>query len=183
MGWYTLARNYFLSDPDLALAWAMENVDLSYSPEDLEEAEERDRDYIAAILSQYMERATSYSDMYNEVIFKSSVTLYRALVIKVDPNLPHHEGNVRAINWDNLGTHWSFKLDRAGPYGFSGSDKGMVNIVIKGSVSPGSIDWEYGFTSFMYYGEDQWECALDDDAPIKVTHLGDQQITPINTKA
>jgi hypothetical protein len=38
------------------------------------------------------------------------------------------------------------------------------------------LDWEYGFNSFMYYGEDQWEISLKQNKDITITHIDDQAL-------
>ena len=40
-----------------------------------------------------------------------------------------------------------------------------------GEIAPRHVDWEYGFTSFMYYGEDQWEISLENNSPVAIVAL------------
>jgi len=89
------------------------------------------------------------------------------------------------IRWDNIGTHWSFEKHGAGVYGElpSGLGKSTQDILLTGTTEPKYVDWEYCFTSFIYYGEDQWECALDDGSPVRITHINDKPIEPILSEA
>lgn len=48
--------------------------------------------------------------------------------------------------------------------------------VIEGRVNPKYIDWEYGFTSFMYYGEDQWEVSLLANTPVEIVAMNDEYL-------
>jgi len=43
--------------------------------------------------------------------------------------------------------------------------------LVEGRVRPADIDWEYGFTSFIYYGEDQAEVSMHDHSPVLVTKI------------
>ena len=92
---------------------------------------------------------------------------------------------IKDINWENIGTHWSFTKEGAGVYGDipRGLGKNTQDIILTGKTEAQYIDWEYCFTSFMYYGKTQWECALDEDSPITVTHINNKPIQKILAKA
>jgi hypothetical protein len=51
-----------------------------------------------------------------------------------------------------------------------------VTAVIQGLISPQDIDWEYGFVSFMSYGEEQWEFSVKKHVPITITHIDDKKL-------
>lgn len=52
------------------------------------------------------------------------------------------------------------------------------DVILTGVVRPTDVDWEYGFTSFMIYGEDQWEVSLLSHSPVLVTHLDGRKLHP-----
>jgi len=174
MNWYKKAQSNpapFLETPEKAWEWAKENVDIQVT----EDSVEKDNIPDEYLLEKYIENCYTYSDKYNDIKNSPSVTIYRAIRV----NTPSD------INWNNVGTHWSFEKSGAGVYGElpRGLGKNTQDIVLTAIVEPKHIDWEYCFTSFMYYGEDQWECSLDEDAPITVTQINDQNVQPINAKA
>jgi len=182
--WYRIANKDFapfLETPELAIQWAIENTDIeSWLPdEEVPEYEGAinvsEDQYKQALKDYYTERAEAYSAKYHQVKDLPQVTIYRSVMLK----------NIDDIDWDNVGTHWSFEKSGAGAYGDVSPTvrKKGKEYVLTGVVEPQYIDWEYCFTSFMYYGEDQWECALDELSPITVTHVDDKPINPIQAAA
>ena len=158
--------NHFLSSPESAWSWAIENTDIDQFTE-----EELKQTQYQAVNEHYQNRAEEYSDKYNEIIQNDTITLYRAIKA---PSIQH-------IDWNNVGTHWSFEKSGAGSYGeIKPKWHKYPDIILTAIINTKYIDWEYCFTSFMYYGEDQWECALDEDVPITITHIDNQ---PINKQA
>ena len=171
MNWYKKAQTSsapFLETPQQAWEWAKENVDIQ-----VDEGAESEHD--KAILESYLDKAEQYSDKYHEIKDLPAITIYRAIRVK----------SVEDINWDNIGTHWSFEKSGAGVYGDIpyGLSKQAKDILLTGITEPKYIDWEYCFTSFMYYGSDQWECSLDDGSPVTITHINDKTIEPIKGQA
>ena len=168
----------FLSTPQQAWKWAKENVDIEVTEDELENdlLSESERDIITREIEAYQEKASLYSSKYNSIKNKGNITVYRVIkVLSLD-----------SIDWDNIGTHWSFEREGAGSYGDMRPNvrKKGVDVLLTGMVSVNDIDWEYCFTSFMYYGESQWECSLDDGASVVVTHInGDKLSTPIKAEA
>ena len=132
---------------------------------------QEEEDHSHAILERYLDQAYEYSEKYNEVRRHPTITLYR--VIKAE--------GFENIDLKKIGTHWSFEKSGAGSYGTMGQ-KGN-DILLTGIANTKDIDWQYGFTSFMYYGEDQWECALFDNSPVTLTNIDDQPIKSIQTFA
>jgi len=174
MNWYKIAQSSpapFLETREKAWAWAKENVDIEVD----EESAKNEGDFAKAHLELYLGRAEEYSDRYNTVRKLNAITIYRAIRVKT----------IKDINWKNIGTHWSFTKEGAGVYGDipHGLGKNAQDIILTGKTETQYIDWEYCFTSFMYYGEDQWECALDEDSPITVTHINNKPIQKILAKA
>jgi len=172
MNWYKIAQSSpapFLETRETAWAWAKENVDIEADEESVQ------NDYDQANLELYLERADEYSDRYNAVRKQNVITIYRAIRVKT----------IKDINWENIGTHWSFTKEGAGVYGDipRGLGKNTQDIILTGKTEAQYIDWEYCFTSFMYYGKTQWECALDEDSPITVTHINNKPIQKILAKA
>ena len=147
----------FLRSGDAAWRWAQENVDLSY--EDDPETEERER-------AEYEDRANTYA-FFAEYAYKAGfIVVYRMVRVQ----------SIDAVNIRSLGKAWSKTLRGAGVYGAAPADG--VDVLIKGRVSPQYVDWEYGFTSFMYYGESQWEVSLVARAPVEVLAIGDRVLDP-----
>lgn len=189
MNWYKKAQSSpapFLETPEMAWEWAQKNIDIDVDEDSLEDVDEDSLDsennneeaifqqYLRRCLQDLKDKAMTYSEKYNAIKNMPSVTIYRAIRIK----------GLEDIQWDKIGTHWSFDKKGAGVYGYFPpgyhNKQETQDVVLTGVVEPKYIDWEYCFTSFMYYGEDQWECALDDGAPVKVTHIND---SPVNIEA
>lgn len=123
---------------------------------DREELEDQGLDY-DEFLSDVREQAGLYAFKAREVIQESSVTIYRA--VSVPAALPAS----RALQIDCLGKAWSFEFNGAGVYNpipSSWQKLPLQTLVVQGTVNPNTIDWAYGFSSFMHYGEDQWEASM-----------------------
>jgi len=170
--WYKqskLANNiYFLDNGNSAWKWAKENVDVQYIEEDLEK--DPNNPYIQHYIENSINNSFEYSNKYNQIKNLQSVTIYRAIQIL----------SLNDINWNNIGTHWSFEKQGAGVYGDVPFNlqkrKNAITIIITAEINPKYIDWEYGFTSFMYYGTDQWECSIDDNTPLNIIAINDKEI-------
>ena len=161
---YKFCQVHFLETPELAWEWAKNNVDISVDEEDIDEEGD---DYARVLFAEYLEKCNIYSSQYHNIMSKDFVEIYRGIQVP----------SIESIIWDSIGTHWSFKKDGAGIYGdvpsqFAKGDK----FILTGICLPKDIDWEYGFTSFMYYGEDQFECALDEDSKIKIIKIGNESV-------
>ena len=168
----------FLSTPQQAWEWAKENVDIEVTEDDLMDTSlsELERNALENQIEMHKERASLYSSKYNDIKNAGDIIIYR--VIKV---LSFND-----IDWDNIGTHWSFEKEGAGAYGDIRPNirKKGTDILLTGMVNIKDIDWEYCFTSFMYYGEYQWECALDDGAKVIITHVNNEKLnSPIQAEA
>jgi hypothetical protein len=165
MNWYRKSSNSgsFLESADSAWEWAKQNVT------DIETDEESENSYERSVAISYKERAAQYSDAYFSIIRKPEITVYRAI----------RASSLEELNWDELGVYWSLEKKGASVLG-SAPAKSQYNhdFLITATVSPQSIDWEHGFTSFMYYGEDQWEIALITGSPVTVISVDDKSIAP-----
>jgi len=152
----TATKELDLTSFDDAKEWVLENTDIEYAEED-EEDEDDDKDdendiYKNASNEMMDDRIHTYMSKYAEVIDKPFITVYRAVVLE----------NISKLDFNNIGIHWSFEKDGAGAYGLNRDMKeNEKEYILTAKINPKDIDWEYGFTSFMYYGEDQWECAVD----------------------
>ena len=148
----------FLRTPEHAFAWAERNVDLG---DDFEE-----------MRSHYEALAELYSDFANDAYDAGRVQIYRA--VRVRQNAGLH------VRFDCLGKAWSRERAGAGVYGSAPPFwRTMQDVVLTGIVNPFDIDWAYGFTSFLIYGEDQWEVSLLPQTPVLVTHIDDAPIEPV----
>jgi len=148
----------FLKSDAAAWKWAEANVDLSI---------DEDNTTIAQMQrEEYESKAIDYASFAREAASLSQLTIYRAVCVP-EPTV---------IQTHNLGKAWSRYAKTAGCYG--GGDQGDSKVVITGVVSVADVDWAYGFTSFMYYGEDQWEVSLDGNAPVLVTAIDGKKCEP-----
>jgi len=162
----TKKAGHFLETPESAWEWAKYNVDVEVTEEDLSGDNDEDQSRIEAMLESYHHACQAYSERYLEVMDAPTVQIYRAIRA---PSVQH-------IDWDNVGTHWSFVLGGAGSYGdIPPKWRKCGDIIVTGIVNTKDIDWEYCFTSFMYYGTDQWECALDDGAPVTIVAINGEK--------
>jgi len=147
-----------LSDPDNAKEFAetLDDVILDDSPEG----------------QMYEERLYAYMAQYRKVMAKPTTVLYRTIVLS----------DLSKLNLKHIGTHWSFEEEGAGAYGLNREAKrDDKHFTFTGVAQTKDIDWEYGLTSFMWYGEDQWECALKEGSKVKLTHIDGEAIKkPIN---
>lgn len=167
---YRLSQSNFLETPETAWEWAKEHVDIQVTEkslaEDLESGLYEDgsdkHNYDQTLLEDYIEKCSLYSDKYHNVMKQSSITIYRAI----------RAPSVEDIDFNNIGTHWSFRSEGAGSYGEVQQEwRNHKDIVLTATAQPKDVDWEYCFTSFMYYGEDQWECALDEGSKVNIIEI------------
>ena len=123
-----------------------------------------------AEVHEYRDRADTYIDHAHWLSAQPQINVYRAITIP-------RAGGLANINFDCLGKAWSCEADRAGTYGqvpYHGDQ--LIEIVLRAEVAPRYVDWDYGFASFMYYGEDQWEISLLPHSPIAVSAI----LKPVN---
>lgn len=141
-----------LSHYSAAKEWAYENVN------DLPE----EGDSYREITDQ---RISDYVDKYHSIKGKPSIEIYRAVSLD----------KIEDLDLKAVGTHWSFEKEGTGTYGLTGPRKKHTFVLI-GKANPKDIDWEYGFTSFLYYGTEQWECALETGSQILITHIDGKKL-------
>jgi hypothetical protein len=146
----------YFSDPAKAYRHACTRLDVH--PESPEEQ------------AEYRERADTYTDHAHWLSAQPQINVYRAITIP-------RAGGLANVNFDCLGKAWSCEADRAGTYGlvpYHGNQ--LIEIVLWAEVAPRYVDWDYGFASFMYYGEDQWEISLLPHSPVAVRAI----LKPVN---
>ena len=169
------ASDLDISDFESAKKWVKENVNDVYYDDDVKENEDEYDDYAKAQEEQADERVSDYVDKYHEVKNKSSIQVYRAVCLD----------DIKDLDINAVGTHWSFEEKGAGCYGGGEKDSKLGDNIytLTALANPKDIDWEYGLTSFMWYGEDQWECALNLGSKVTITHIDDKKLDkPIDGK-
>lgn len=165
----------FLKNYETAKRYAYENIDdvaeafdeYNENPEDINNSYRKDK---------YVELIDLYVDKYNELKNNNNVTIYR--LIKLN--------SLNDLDANNIGKHWSFEKSGVGAYGEQHPNRGMMktgkSYILEGLVDSKNIDWIYGFNSFVWYGEDQWECALNKGAIVKILKINDNVLKkPINS--
>lgn len=155
----------FLRDANAAFRWAKRNVgDIKDDVDEMNKEEPSLGDEF------YGHRAAAYSDFTNEAYRNGQVVIYRAIQVPVLNGIPQ-------ISWSNLGKSWSRTTGGVGVYGIIPyGEVPLREVLLQGTVKPQDIDWEYGFASFMYYGEDQWEVSMLSHSPVVVTHVDYDQL-------
>ena len=150
----------FLKTDAAAWAWAQDNVDLSIDDSDKRIAKiQRD---------QYQAQASEYAWFARDTVQRETLNLWRMVCVKSSD----------AIQTYNLGKAWSVNRSAAGCYGSHSFRPGEREILIEGVVQTSDIDWAYGFTSFLYYGESQWEVSMDADAPVQIVSIDGKRYDP-----
>lgn len=152
----------FLATPEAALKWARAHLDIEIDVDDpeLREIYEDDQEQWAALYSQFA----------NDAYAAGAVPVHRAIAL----------ANLKQLDWDCLGKHWSRYIESADVYGLvpRGARRSLEKVVVSAVVDPEDIDWEYGFASFMYYGPEQWEVSLLSDSDVIVTHVNGEPLDP-----
>lgn len=120
-----------------------------------------------SLTDEQEERIQTYVDHYNSINSKY-IRIYRA--IRLD--------DISQLDVNNIGLFWSFFKHGAQPQ----NGKGKNTYVLTGIINTKNIDWETGFMSFFYYGEDQFECAVNTNVPIKIVEIDNKPIKPFITK-
>ena len=162
-------QDSFLSNFESAQKYAYDNIDeVSEAFDDYNE----DQDNIQASYARdnYIDLIHSYVEKYNELKNHETVTIFR--LIKLN--------SIKDLDIKNIGKHWSFSESGVGAYGENHPNRAMMKtgnpFVLEGDVSPKYIDWIYGFHSFIWYGEDQWECALDRGASVEINSINGKEL-------
>lgn len=155
----------FLQSGDAALRWAKKNVgDVKGY------IQQMNKEHPGLGDEFYGRRAEAYSDFAREAYKVKAIDVYRAIQVPV-------RNDALQIAWSNLGKYWSQTDAGAGVYGnIPHSERPLREVLLRGAVEPRYIDWEHGFISFMYYGEDQWEVSLLPMAPVLVTHVDYEEL-------
>lgn len=104
------------------------------------------------------ERVSDYFYKYQELKDKQSFPIYRAI----------WADSVDDIDLNDVGIFWSFEKDGAKPQNKVNGEKIFI---LTANVSPNQLDWEAGFLSYFYYGEDQWEANLGLNQEIEITEI------------
>lgn len=163
------SNDSFLSNYDTAIKYAYDNIEevgvafdgYDEDPDSIQSSYSRDK---------YIELIELYVDKYNELKEEESVTIYR--LVKLN--------SIEDLDINEIGKHWSFEREGVGAYGEKHPNIGMIKtgkpFILEGEVNPKYIDWVYGFHSFIWYGEDQWECALRKDAKVKINSINDNEL-------
>ncbi len=144
----------FLKTEEAAFRWAIRNVDTNTSRDELRNL------------------AMTYSDFAFDAYHTGVITIYRAVRVPVI-------NGVAEVNMFCLGKAWSAEQRGAGVYGSVPHQEGnLADVIIEGRVLPEHVDWEYGYTSFVYYGESQWEVSLLEDSPVEVLRINGIELSP-----
>jgi len=146
----------FLRTTEAAAKWAEKHVDTSLFDEP-----DPVRENPYEFSPELWDRAEAYTAFAHDAYRKGSVTVWRA--VKIPPGTTP---NLRC-----LGKAWSYAPHGAGVYGSVPHQGELEVVVVEGRVRPMDIDWAYGFTSFVYYGEDQSEVSMLDHSPVLVTRI------------
>lgn len=163
------SKDTFLSNYDTARKYAYDNIDdVAIAFDDYEE--NKDDIHTKYSRDKYIDLIDLYVDKYNELKNKDLVTIYR--LVKLN--------SIKDLDINNIGKHWSFEKSGVGAYGEQHPNKGMMkngkSFILEGDVNPKYIDWIYGFNSFIWYGEDQWECALIKGSKVLINSINDEEL-------
>jgi len=158
----------FLRSCKSAWRWAVKNIQ-EIGDAEYKARHKNDEGYSGAVRDQFREWACEYSEFAKETYRVGRIKVYRAIRVET----------INEIRWNCIGKSWSFTEKGAGIYGNAPS--GGVDIIIEAEVEPKDIDWEYGFTSYMYYGSDQSEVSLLKHSSVLVSAIDGQILEePIN---
>lgn len=120
--------------------------------------------------------------IYNAASKSGKLTIYRTLFVPSED----------AIEWHNLGTHWSWRpipfTDMGGSwkplgtkaianYGNDPRNK-PVKFVIKGEVLPKNIDWDFTAANYLQWPW-QAEATLKINVPIKILALNSKSVNEL----
>jgi hypothetical protein len=142
----------FLRSCEAAIRWAKKN-----GPEADDEWYEQEIE----------ERACDYSDFAESAFNHDKIVLYRAIALP----------SIDFIEWDRLGKAWSRYRSGASPQGTIPYKRHETSIfVLEGLVDPADVDWEWGFYSFLVYGEDQWEVAIKNRSQVEIVSVNGDKV-------
>jgi hypothetical protein len=143
----------FLRSEEAAYRWALKHTDIRNQWPVEDEAAER---------ADLRDRIGDYVWKADEIASRGWARIWREVTI------PAEADPVEFIDWRCIGKAWSAELQGAGTQGVVPYKGERQRVVLEARVRARDIDWAYGFTSFIYYGRDQWEISLLEDAPVRV---------------
>ncbi len=159
-----------LTDRDSVVAWMSE-----HGPESIFDDEgELDWSYTDPMLGTDLEELVyEYMGKYKQVMSQDKVMLHR--LVKLN--------SLKELDLKNVGVFWSFEKDGVGAYGLGQKISGDKTFVLTGTVDITSIDWKQGLYSFLSYGKSEFECYVEKNSPVVITHVNDQELKkPISGK-
>lgn len=143
---------HWLEDTKSALKWALKNL-----PDARQDYPKGNSDLARSLRYDKEESIEEYVSNYYTVMAKGKADVFRMLAVSSDWS---------EVDW----VYWSFSREGAGVY--SGAQKGSdTYVLLKATANFDQIDWEHGFTSFWYYGMEQFECALISGSEIVVDKI------------
>jgi hypothetical protein len=166
----------YSSDLDLSkgssvFEWVKENVpDVGIDVDD-----ESEEGYSIRLTEEEEDRINEYCNKYADVINEPKIEIYRGVKLN----------NIKNLDLKDIGMYWTFEKECADYYG-SGKREPPKNAklyVLTGIINPKNIEWEHGLTSFIWYGPDQWECALEIGTPVTIIAIDDEKLEkPLKAK-
>jgi hypothetical protein len=165
----------YLSNFESAFNWAKRNIkEVQYAIEDYEE-DPKDVNNIR-MYELYPERTEEYVKKFNQIQKQKEVVIYRLIMLE----------SLNTFDTDNVGIFWSFEKNCVGHYGdYVDMDppEDAEEFILTGTINISDIDWPHGFCSFIWYGPEQWECAVKKGSPVTITAINDDILTePIKGK-
>ena len=162
-------QDNFLLNYESATKYAYENIDDVADCFDSHHKEQNIQTKFC--FENYIDRIESYVDKYNKLKKENEVKIYR--LVKLD--------SISDLDINEIGKHWSFEKSGVGSYGGMHPKRDMEKTgkpyVLTAIISPKDIDWVYGFSSFIWYGEDQWECALMPKTQVLIIKINDKTLS------
>ncbi len=137
----------FLRSGEAAWRWARAHTDVlsALKIDDFE---------VDAVEQIFRDRADVYARFARSLEGHETIELYRAIAI------PAHADPHAAIEFRCLGKSWSRYARCTGIYNGPSFQGKHREVVVRAEAPTRGIDWPFGFTSFLFYGEDQWEVSL-----------------------
>lgn len=154
----------FLASDQAAVKYA---IGFSYLPDEDDDPEgfERESEDIG-------QRARDFAAFARELCASERFEICRAIAV------PRDLAWRAAVSVRCLGKSWSAKACGAGVYGQVDHRGPTRKVQLVGRVRPEDVEWEESFETFIEYAYLEWEVRLKDDAPVQLTEIDGEALSP-----
>lgn len=148
-----------LESTDSAIEWALKHI-----PGARDAYPKSRSDYAISLRQRKQDEVEEYVDFYHQTRRSGGAIIYRMICVP----------SINDIDWENLGTYWSYLPEGAASYWKNRDD--CKDVLITARVSFDDINWNLGFSSFWDFGIEEAECAVKEGAELEIKAINHRPV-------